>query len=114
MVVVAIIALLAAIAVPGFLRARKRSLGSVMKNDLRWIDSAKDQYAIEYNKSNVTPAFADLTPYFKSDTRLGNGNFDLFGVAYVINDLSTLPQVNGASKAALLDVLDDAFWSPYQ
>ena len=114
MVVVAIIALLAALAVPGYLRARKRSQGTVMKNDLRWIDSAKDQYAIEYNKSNVTPAFADLTAYFKSDTRLGNGNFDLFGVAYVINDLSTLPQVNAGTKAALLEVLDDAFWSPYQ
>ncbi len=114
MVVVAIIALLASLAVPGFLRARKRSLGTVMKNDLRWIDSAKDQYAIEYQKSNLTPSFEDLTPYFKSGTRLGLGNSDLFGSSYIINNLSTLPQVNGVTKAALLDVLDDAFWSPFQ
>jgi prepilin-type N-terminal cleavage/methylation domain-containing protein len=114
MIVVAIIALLAAISVPGFLRARKRAQGTVMKNDLRWIDSAKDQYAIEYNKSNVTPAFTDLSPYFKSGTRLGNGNSDLFGAAYIINDLSILPQVNAATKTSMSDVLDDAFWSPYQ
>ncbi len=50
MIVVAIIALLAAIAVPGFLRARKRSQASRIINDLRLIDSAVDQYAIENNK----------------------------------------------------------------
>lgn len=114
MIVVAIIALLAAISVPGFLRARKRAQGTVMKNDLRWIDSAKDQYAIEFNKSNMTPVFADLTLYFKSGTRLGNGNTDLFGNPYTINDLETLPQVNGSTKSGLSDVLDDSFWSPFQ
>src|SRR5438034_4975960 len=51
MIVVAIIALLAAIAVPGFLRARKRSQASRVVNDLRLIDSAVDQYAIENNKT---------------------------------------------------------------
>ena len=50
MIVVSIIALLAAIAVPGFLRARKRSQASRIINDLRLIDSAVDQYAIETNK----------------------------------------------------------------
>ena len=50
MIVVAIIALLAAIAVPGFLRARKRSQASRILNDLRMIDSAVDQYAIETNR----------------------------------------------------------------
>jgi len=42
MIVVAIIALLAAIAVPGFLRARKRSQATRILNDLRMIDSAVD------------------------------------------------------------------------
>ena len=51
MIVVAIIALLAAIAVPGFLRARKRSQASRVLNDLRLIDAAVDQYAIENNRS---------------------------------------------------------------
>ena len=51
MIVVAIIALLAAIAVPNFLRARKRSQATQVLEDLRLIDSAIDQYAIEYNKT---------------------------------------------------------------
>jgi len=40
MIVLAFIALLAASAVPGFLRARKRSQASLILNDLRKIDSA--------------------------------------------------------------------------
>ena len=50
MIVVAIIALLAAIAVPGFIRARKRSQATRMLEDLRLIDAAVDQYAVETNK----------------------------------------------------------------
>ena len=58
MIVVAVIALLAAIAVPSFLRARKRSQALTVKSDLRLIDSAIDQYALEYNRSNGTVSFA--------------------------------------------------------
>ena len=60
MIVVAIIALLAAIAVPGFLRARKRSQASKILNDLRMIDGAVDQYAIETGrKTGDTVGIAD-------------------------------------------------------
>src|SRR5207244_9513822 len=73
MIVVAIIALLAAIAVPGFMRARKRSQASRILNDLRIIDSAVDQYAIENNKkSNDTVDTADLTSYGKKGSPLYN------------------------------------------
>src|SRR5207248_5806765 len=71
MIVVAIIALLAAIAVPGFLRARKRSQASRILNDLRMIDAAVDQYAIETNKkSNDVVGTADWTNYLKKGASL--------------------------------------------
>src|SRR3954464_14679702 len=80
MIVVAIIALLAAIAVPGFLRARKRSQASKVLNDLRLISGAVDQYAIENSK---TTGFAletqDWTNYLKKDTQLYTTGADLFG-----------------------------------
>ena len=61
MIVVAIIALLAAIAVPSFLRARKRSQATATLETLRMIDGAKDQYALENAKSTTTtPAPIDL------------------------------------------------------
>ena len=71
MIVVAIIALLAAIAVPGFLRARKRSQASKILNDLRLIDSAVDQYAIENNKqAGATVSVAAWTQYMKASTSI--------------------------------------------
>ena len=80
MIVVAIIALLAAIAVPGFLRARKRSQASKILNDLRMIDAAVDQYAIETNRTtNFVVAVADWTNYVKKDSILYNTGTSLFG-----------------------------------
>ena len=70
MIVVAIIALLAAIAVPNFLRARKRSQATRILEDLRMIDSATDQYAIENNKTSGFAAnFTDLKNYLKGRQR---------------------------------------------
>ena len=80
MIVVAIIALLAAIAVPGFLRARKRSQASKILNDLRLIDSAVDQYAVETGKKSSDPvAVSDWTNYLKKDTNLYVTGQNLFG-----------------------------------
>ena len=115
MIVVAIIALLAAIAVPGFLRARKRSEASRILNDLRLIDSAIDQYAIENNKvSGFTVPVSDWTKYMKAGTNLYLTGKDIFGNAYSAVNVDSLPTVPASSKAALSDVVDNTFWSPYQ
>jgi len=114
MIVVAIIALLAAIAVPGFLRARKRSQASRIINDLRLIDSAVDQYAIETNKKSGDPvAVTDWTNYLKKGTNLYVSGNDILGNTYGGQTVDSLPKVNGSSKTSLSDVTDTAFWSPY-
>ncbi|PYI94701.1 MAG: prepilin-type cleavage/methylation domain-containing protein [Verrucomicrobia bacterium] len=114
MIVVAIIALLAAIAVPGFLRARKRSQASRIINDLRLIDSAVDQYAIETNKkSGDAVAIADWTNYLKKGTNLYTTGLDILGNSYGAQTVDSLPKVPTTSKTALSDVTDAAFWSPY-
>jgi prepilin-type N-terminal cleavage/methylation domain-containing protein len=114
MIVVAIIALLAAIAVPGFLRARKRSQASKIINDLRMIDSAMDQYAIENSKkSGDAIAVSDWTNYVKKDTVLYATGQDLFGNDYGAQTVDSLPKVPATTKDNLSDVTDDAFWSPF-
>lgn len=114
MIVVAIIALLAAIAVPGFLRARKRSQASRILNDLRMIDSAVDQYAIETNrKTGDTVAVTDWTNYVKKGTQLYNTGNSLLGSAYGAQVVDTIPQVPSADYTALSDVAGVGFWSPY-
>ena len=114
MIVVAIIALLAAIAVPGFLRARKRSQASRIINDLRLIDSAVDQYAIENNKSSGTVlTTADWTNYLKKGTNLYTTGKDLLGNVYGAQTVDSLPKVPTSTFNALSDVTDNTFWSPY-
>jgi prepilin-type N-terminal cleavage/methylation domain-containing protein len=114
MIVVAIIALLAAIAVPGFLRARKRSQASKILNDLRLISGAVDQYAIETSKKGgETVNVADWTNYIKKDTVLYVTGQDLFGRDYGPQTVDSLPHVDSATYDALSDVAPDPFWSPY-
>ena len=114
MIVVAIIALLAAIAVPGFLRARKRSQASRIINDLRLIDSAVDQYAIENNKTTGSAVnTADWTNYLKKGTNLYATGKDILGDDYGPQTVDSLPKVPSASFNTLSDVTDNTFWSPY-
>ncbi len=68
MVVVAIVGLLAGIAIPGFVRARTTSEKNSCLNNLRDIDGAKQQWALENNKVNGdSPGNTDLTPYMKGN-----------------------------------------------
>ena|SRR5215212_6014485 len=114
MIVVAIIALLAAIAVPGFLRARKRSQAAKVLNDLRMIDSAVDQYAIETAKTTgSTVEVTDWTNYVKKDTMLFTTGKDMFGNDYGAQTVDSLPKVPATAWTSLSDVADASFWSPY-
>ena len=65
MIVVAIIGLLAAIAVPNLLRAREQTQLNLIKNNLRLIDNAKQQWALESGQSSsASPSQEQLAPYF--------------------------------------------------
>src|SRR5262245_50832957 len=84
MIVVAIISLLASMAVPSFLRARKRAQATRILEDLRIIDCAIDQYAIENNKAGgATVQWRDIQVYLKRGSVLYNsGGSDILGNFY--------------------------------
>jgi prepilin-type N-terminal cleavage/methylation domain-containing protein len=97
MIVVAIIGLLAAIAIPNFVRARTTSQKNACINNLRQIDGAKQQWALE-NKAatNASPQATDIQPY------MGRGNLGTlascpadssatFATSYTIGDVQTAP-----------------------
>ena len=120
MIVVAIIALLASIAVPNFMRARQRSQGSLIKDDLRILDAAIDQWAIEKNKKNgEAVTVSDLKDYVKTGsamyTSLANNVApnDPLGTPYVITNVGTAPQFNVTTYTALSDACDTVFFSPF-
>jgi prepilin-type N-terminal cleavage/methylation domain-containing protein len=70
MIVVAIIGLLAAIAIPNYVKARANSQSSACINNLRQIDAAANQWALEQKKtSGAAISYPDdLTPYIKLNT----------------------------------------------
>src|SRR5580692_375567 len=90
MIVVAIIGLLAAIAIPNFVRARQTSQTNACINNLRIIDQAKQQWALEYGQiSTASPATSDIIPYFgRTGTRMPQ---EPLAGSYNINPISTAP-----------------------
>ena len=95
MIVVAIIGLLAAIAIPSFLKARQESQKNACINNLRQVDGAKEQWALNENQpATDTPVAADLDVYIKggtADTICPADNAQSFATSYTINALGTDP-----------------------
>jgi prepilin-type N-terminal cleavage/methylation domain-containing protein len=98
MIVVAIIGLLAAIAIPNFVRARTTSQMNACINNLRQIDGAKQQWALEAGKQSTdSPVETDIQPY------MGRGSggsttvwcpldsAKTFGSSYTINSVGVAP-----------------------
>jgi prepilin-type N-terminal cleavage/methylation domain-containing protein len=119
MIVVAIIALLAAIAVPSALRARKRSQATSTLETLRILDSACDQWAIETGQSSsASPAASTLQAYVKKGTKLytdlGSGHaYDAISGDITLPKVDVVPQIPTATYTALSDVAGTDFWGPY-
>lgn len=114
MIVASVIALLAAICVPSFLRSRKRSQATRVLEDLRVLDQAIDQYAVETSKkAGMHPVFSDLQTYVKKNSRLYNTGRDLFNRRYGPFTVDSYPRVPARTYAVLSDVADTNFWSPY-
>src|SRR5437660_4766373 len=66
MIVVAIIGLLAAIAIPNFVRARTTSQQNACINNLRQMDGAVQQWALENKKAaSAAVTSANILPYIK-------------------------------------------------
>jgi uncharacterized membrane protein YbaN (DUF454 family) len=56
-----------AIAIPNFVKARQTAMQNVCINNLRQIDAAKNEWALEHQKKATdTPTQSDLLPYLKN------------------------------------------------
>jgi prepilin-type N-terminal cleavage/methylation domain-containing protein len=103
MIVVAIIGLLAAIAIPNFVKARATSQQNACINNMRQISAAVNEWALETGQVSGSAACAtaisansaaetDLSPYIQL-----NSNSSIppcpAGGTYTVADVGTLPQV---------------------
>jgi prepilin-type N-terminal cleavage/methylation domain-containing protein len=88
MIVVAIIGLLAAIAIPNFVQARQTAQTNACINNLRVIDESKQQWALEKGATS-DPVSSDIVPY------LGRTGTVMpvcpLGGTYQINALTVVP-----------------------
>src|SRR5215472_16970610 len=93
MIVVAIIGLLAAIAIPNFVRARSTSQTNACINNLRQIDSAAQQWALETKQAtNAQPQFSDISGYLKSSVVCPAGGANAtFGSTYTLQPINLKP-----------------------
>jgi prepilin-type N-terminal cleavage/methylation domain-containing protein len=121
MVVVAIIALLAAIAVPSAMRARKRAQATQIFEEAKLLDHAIEVLLTEHPEKVWTFTNDDLKPFLKTGSHLYN-SMSLWDTKDVLNnyyyywadlDGSVHVQIDYASYTNLLDVADDSFWGPY-
>lgn len=103
MIVVLIIGILLAIAIPNFMRARETSRAKSCCANLRQIQTAKEQWAMDFKKSAAdTPTEANLTTeaagcgqYMKEFPTCPSG-----GAAYVIGTMADAPTCPGNPGAA--------------
>jgi len=93
MIVVAIIGLLAAIAIPNFVRARTTSQMNACINNLRQIDGAAQQWALETKQAtNAVPAFSDISGYLKAQVVCpAGGNTATFASTYQLQAINLKP-----------------------
>ena len=91
MIVVAIIGLLAAIAIPSFVKSRNSARQNACINNLRMIDSAKEQYAMANNSaSDATLTSANVAEYVKTLPICPAGG-TTFADSYTIGSLTNSP-----------------------
>ena len=94
MIVVAIIGLLCAIAIPSFMKARTQSQTNACINNLRQIDSAKEQAALEMhwtNGSAVANGQSNVNAYIKGLVGTTNTPTCPAGGSYTYNIIGTNP-----------------------
>ena len=101
MIVVLIIGILLAIAIPNFVRARNTSRGKACQANLKQIDSATEQYLMD-NRTTTYPALTALTPdYIKTTPVCPSGG------AYTIGSSTANPSCNIGNNSTATDASDD-------
>lgn len=107
MVAILIVSILITIAVPNFLRARESARARACVRNLRQIDSAKHQYAMDNNLSAgaTMPALSIFCGNGSTTYIKGNTPTCPSGGTYTVGNLDTDPTCSIGTGAAVVHVL---------
>ena len=104
LIVVAIIAILAAIAVPNFLEAQVRAKAARAKNDLRTMATALESYAVDWNqytRDSDSDLDRDVTPPLVWNANTANGAIQLTTPIAYLTTLLEDPYAAGGKPVSL-------------
>ena len=104
MIVVAIIAILAAVAIPNFVKYRRNSQAAACVSNLKQLEAASEQWRMAGNGRTSAPTMADIcgkTGYIKVEPTCPAGG------TYTLGDETTSPTCD---IARTLDADDQAAW----
>jgi prepilin-type N-terminal cleavage/methylation domain-containing protein len=104
MIVVGIVGMLAAIAMPSIVRARTRSQTNACINNLRQIDDASQEWALDTHQApTATVTFENIQPYLKNAiTCPSAGDTATFDDSYTLSTVSNKPVCNYFPTAHML------------
>jgi len=107
MIVILIIAVLLAIAIPNFIRSRESSRAKACLANLRQIETAKEQWAM-HNRKNAddTPTAADLVSEFMKGPADNTLPECPAGGTYTIGDVNTRPSCSVGTNGTTADYDD--------
>ena len=110
MIIVALIGMLAALAVPTFIKARKQSQGKRIVNDARIIDAAINAWAMETGKADGDTVDLDAAAQYTKSGVISAS--DVLGNLWVVGPVGAGQlQISPDTKTALAGVAID--WGPY-
>jgi general secretion pathway protein G len=94
MIVVAIIGLLAAIAIPNFIKARATAQANACINNLRQVDGAINEWALETGQGNgaAVGSVTTVSAYIKLNSA-GSVPQCPLGASYTVGNVGDVPQV---------------------
>jgi len=114
-VIIGIIAMMIIIIFPMIIVGGKRSKAENVLNDLKTLNSAVHQYAVDTGKSSgFNPVFQDLRKYLdKKSYVYRSGGVDVCGNVYGPFIVDTPPRVPEKTYLHFSGVVEDAYWSVY-
>ena len=105
MIVVLLVGLLAAIAIPNFIRSRTTAQTNVCINNLRTIDYAIQQWALELKEAANAPVqFSDISSYLRSSVTCPAGG-STFADSYTISVVGEEPHCERSPGTHLITQL---------
>jgi type II secretory pathway pseudopilin PulG len=115
-VMVVIIAAMIAVIAPMIYVSHKRSRARVVLNDLRALDAALHQYAVDTARNTgFKTDFSDVKKYLPGNTHVfKTGGKDIFGREYGPFTVDTPPKVPAPTYWFFSEVVEEGFWSAYR